>query len=134
MIARVSKVRGKTAELKPRESIDLAEVGELKGASTLGRQEETSLDHQRSNFILFALQGKVSIQENPFLKQIWFPDQGSTQTRELSPPELFGEQWRKLNRSQLRAVKEMLKESPDPRIVLVHGPPGKRPFITLGKL
>lgn len=134
MTARIKKVKGKTAELKLSESINRAEAGELTGAFTLGRPEATNLDHQRSNLILFALQGKASILENPFLKQIWFPDQCPSQTTELPSPELFGEQWKKLNRSQLKAVKEMLKESSDPRIVLVHGPPGKRPSITLFKL
>jgi hypothetical protein len=120
----VVRVKGKRAELKITESFDLEEAGEVKSAATQGKGEATTLDHQRSNLILFALQGKASILTNPLLKQIWFPDQCEPRNISLPAPELYGEEWKKLNRSQLKAVREMLKESPDPRIVLVHGPPG----------
>jgi hypothetical protein len=122
--ATVVKAKGKRAELKLTESIDLKEAGALISARTQGKEEATNLDHQRSNLILFALQGRASILKNPLLKQIWFPDQCEPRNISLPAPELYGEEWKKLNRSQLKAVRDMLKESPDPRIVLVHGPPG----------
>lgn len=125
VLAKVIKVKGKSAELKLAESIDLGEVGEIVKARTLGKEEETALDHQRSNIILFAIQrGRESILDNPFLQYIWFPERCDPQPS-LPTPTLYGERWKKLNRSQLRAVQEMLKESTHPRICLVHGPPGK---------
>jgi hypothetical protein len=94
------------------------------GAITLGKEEATNLDNQRSNFILFALQGKIRISDNSLLRQIWFPeDQPVTQPQDR--PILKGEEFRRLNNSQRRAVEDMLQDSADPRIVLVHGPPGE---------
>jgi hypothetical protein len=104
--ATVKKVKGRRAVIKFAESIDLEEAGELKHARTLGKEEATILDHQRSNLILFALQGKASILTNPLLKQIWFPDQCEPRNISLPAPELYGEEWKKLNRSQLKAVKD----------------------------
>lgn len=122
--ARVMKVKGRRAEVRPLQDLDLAEAGQFQVARTLGKEEATCLDHQRSNFILFALQGQASIRSNPILRQIWFPsDEPSSES--ISSPVLLGQQYTKLNRGQRAAVQEMMKESSDnTRIVLVHGPPG----------
>ncbi|PVF95895.1 hypothetical protein CPB86DRAFT_555029 [Serendipita vermifera] len=122
--AQTVKTKGKKTELKLTEKIDLKEAGQIVKAVTLGKEEATTLDHQRSNFILFALQGRVSIRDNPLLRYIWFPDTIPKASLLLERPLLHGEEFKKLNRSQKTAVNEMLVESPDPRIVLVHGPPG----------
>jgi regulator of nonsense transcripts 1 len=122
--AKIKKVKGKSTELKLTTSINLKAAGELKMAATLGKEEATSLDNQRSNFILFALQGKIRISDNPLLRQIWLPD--AQQVRQpQGPPVLKGKEFKRLNNSQMEAVEDMLKEGPEARIVLVHGPPGE---------
>lgn len=125
MVTEVKAVKGRDAELTLDESIDLEEVGEVISARTLGPAEATTLDHQRENFILAVLQGKIHMRDNAFISQIWFPPKGSTQPRPpLAKPELLGTEVEKLNSSQKKAVEEMLTVSDEPRIVLVHGPPG----------
>lgn len=123
MVAKIGRVKGKNAELLLKESVDLKELGNVVSARTLGQAEPTTLDHQRENLLSFILQGRVLMRENPFMSRIWFPEETSI----VDPgtiPELLGPEIEKLNMSQLQAVKEMLTESKDPRIVLVHGPPG----------
>lgn len=116
-------MKGKTAELILSQSIDLDTVGPFKNAKTLGKEDATSLDNQRSNFIMFALQGKAAISDNPLLSRIWFPSPQQTSLG-LPPPNLVGAECERLNNSQREAVEEMMKESDEVRIVLVHGPPG----------
>jgi len=105
----------------------LETAGQFVKAVTLGKEEATTLDNQRSNIILFALQGKVRISDNPLLRQIWFPDDQPVK-QSLEPPVLKGEEFKRLNNSQRNAVEDMLQDSVDPRIVLVHGPPGELGF------
>ncbi|KAG8830151.1 hypothetical protein FRC17_005343 [Serendipita sp. 399] len=124
VMAKLKKAKGKRAELILSESIDLKTAGEVQYARTMGKEEATILDNQRSNFILFALQGRVAVQGNQLLRQIWFPTTHKPSPVEPTLPELVGEEFKRLNRRQKRAVEEMMKEGPDPRIVLVHGPPG----------
>ncbi|KAG8829690.1 hypothetical protein FRC17_006185, partial [Serendipita sp. 399] len=124
VMAKLKKSKGKRAELILSESIDLKTAGEVQYARTMGKEEATILDNQRSNFILFALQGRVAVQGNQLLRQIWFPTTHKPSPVEPTLPELVGEEFKRLNRRQKRAVEEMMKEGPDPRIVLVHGPPG----------
>jgi hypothetical protein len=123
--AKIKKVKGKRTELILPKSIDLETAGQLVKAATLGREEATVLDNQRSNFILFALQGKVRISDNPLLRQIWFPDDQPVK-RPQEPPVLKGEEFKRLNNSQREAVEDMLQDSDQARIVLVHGPPGEQ--------
>jgi hypothetical protein len=130
-LAKTMKQKGKKTELKLEEAINLEEAGQVLKAYTLGKEDATTLDHQRSNFILYALQGRVSIRDNPLLQYIWFPDTLSKAALPLEKPILHGEEYKKLNRSQKTAVNEMLVESPEPRIVLVHGPPGQSPLFTI---
>jgi len=111
--------------LKPIHNFDWKAAGKLLTAVTLGKEEETHLDHQRSNFILHALQGKIKILDNPLLRQIWFPEDVPV-NQPLPDPALKGVECSRLNNSQLEAVEDMLRDSADPRIVLVHGPPGEQ--------
>ncbi|KAG8844026.1 hypothetical protein FRC20_003655 [Serendipita sp. 405] len=122
--AKIGPVKGKKAKLLLSEPIDLKKAGEIQYARTMGKEEATTLDNQRSNFILFALQGRVSVQNNKLLQQIWFPESYMPSSIEPTLPELLGAEYQRLNRRQKRAVEEMMKEGPDPRIVLIHGPPG----------
>ncbi|KIM33489.1 hypothetical protein M408DRAFT_60908 [Serendipita vermifera MAFF 305830] len=121
--ARTKKVKGKNAELVLSQSVDLDKAGALLDAVTLGKEEATTLDNQRSNFILFALQGKAAVSDNPLLQNIWFPS-SEPAPRPIDPPTLKGTEYMRLNNSQKEAVEEMMQEGDKARIVLVHGPPG----------
>lgn len=123
--ARIKGVRGTEAELILTTPINLKEAGRVVKALTLGRPEANSLEHQKSNIILFALQGRFSLFQNPLLKQIWSPDPPEAIISNVATPELYGEEVKRLNESQTQAVLEMLKKDQQPRVVLIHGPPGK---------
>jgi hypothetical protein len=117
-------VKGTMAELMLTAPIDLDAAGKIVTALTLGRPEATALEHQKHNIVLFALQGEISLLQNPLLAQIWFPDRVEVVTSSVMTPELLGEEVRKLNESQTSAVVEMLKKDIQPRVILIHGPPG----------
>ncbi|KAL0065073.1 hypothetical protein AAF712_007909 [Marasmius tenuissimus] len=96
--------------------------------TSIGRDVPTRAEQQKGLIVLRTLQGKKGdIQENPWIKNIWFPPEG-----ELSWPEEWTTKTTlpstipdsSLNPSQTRAVEHMLSPANDHRIVVVRGPPG----------
>ncbi|OJT11526.1 ATP-dependent helicase upf1 [Trametes pubescens] len=95
--------------------------GNIKGVCVEGREELTSSELARDDFILRLLQGFLpSLVESPYIRMLWFateksPRHGPTTIPPL--PKTF-----KLNRSQEQVVGAMQAET-EP-LVIVHGPPG----------
>ncbi|KAK1236206.1 hypothetical protein PQX77_000550, partial [Marasmius sp. AFHP31] len=116
---------------------DMSSNASVTTITSIGRDAPTRAERQKGLMVLRTLQGKKGdIQENPWIKNIWFPT-----ADELSWPE----EWTttttlpstipdsSLNSSQTRVVEHMLSPSNDHRIVVVRGPPGSGKTSVIAK-
>jgi AAA domain len=122
--ARTRKVNGKSATL----SVAGAFRGtSIRSITTVGRECLTNAEDKRESIMLKALQGRILLDQNPFVHSIWLS------TRKLSwsgcpvtpvSPTLYFPSNRRLNVSQQKAVNAILSNADDHRVVLIQGPPG----------
>lgn len=125
---RTEHVEGKTVKLSIPGGIGNAKIRSLQ---TIGRESPTSAEILRTHCMLGALQQTIILSTHPFIKVMWFSignDKAKTlwkDTARLSGTPSFsfpGD--RKLNPSQLKAVKTSLSSEDSDRVILIHGPPG----------
>ncbi|KAF5359600.1 hypothetical protein D9756_003108 [Leucocoprinus leucothites] len=93
---------------------------------TEGRDDPTAAEALRTNTLLGVLKNQSTFLTLPFVKEIWFPDEGLTRSSKsvFNVPGLVNFKGRTLNRSQLEAVDAILSDEPNRRILLIQGPPG----------
>lgn len=94
----------------------------------MGRKDPTNAEGQRANIILMALQRKIRLVQQPFVRSIWLPIKKMSWPAAMkfstleSPPIHFPH--RPLNPSQFCAVENILSTRNEDRITVIHGPPG----------
>jgi len=125
---KTQRVEGKTAKLVIPGGIGNSKIRSLQ---TIGRESPTSAEILKTHCMLEALQQTIILSTHPFINVMWFPignDMAKTpwkDTKRLSGTPSFsfpGD--RKLNASQLKAVKTSLSSENSDRVILIHGPPG----------
>ena len=125
---RTKHVEGKTVKLSIPGGIGDTKIRSL---HTIGRESPTSAEILRTHCMLGALQQTIMLSTHPFINVMWFPignDKAKTlwkDTPRLSGTPSFsfpGD--RKLNASQIKAVKTSLSSENSNRVILIHGPPG----------
>jgi hypothetical protein len=100
--------------------------------TTYGREGLTKSEAQREATLLRILQGdKGGFSANPWVQNIWFPSDTPKWPApwaviiKANPEPFEVDPDRPLNDSQQLAVKHMLSQEDEDRIVLIQGPPGK---------
>lgn len=104
--------------------------GQFSGSSiasvtTVGREDPTQAEASRSDIVLMALQGRISILKHSFTKRIWLPNEALSWADSpafRSPISIRSS--RPLNPSQTKAVNLILSTNDADRVGLIHGPPG----------
>lgn len=124
-------VIGKTDDkAKGRDAILKANGISLEGKTivsivTVGADNDTAAERQKSLHVLRALQGQVDLFESPFQKYIWCPVDTFTWPESFESsdevPETTAPQ---LNDSQHRSVHDMLLNTNAARVTVIQGPPG----------
>lgn len=94
--------------------------------TTVGRGDPTQAEASRSDIVLMALQGRISISKHSFTKRIWLPKEALSwdDTPAFGTPVSYIQSSRPLNPSQTKAVKKILSTKNSDRVALIHGPPG----------
>ncbi|KAI0775212.1 P-loop containing nucleoside triphosphate hydrolase protein [Trametes elegans] len=101
----------------------------VKSIVTQGRDGPTLAESQRANIVRQALQGKVDLLDNPFLRYIFKRGDGDFAWPETFPtsdttPPIIQVSTRSLNSSQQCAVEHMLTNADGDRVNIIQGPPG----------
>ena len=133
-------VIGKSGNVMTDGNLELGKV--ITSVTSIGRDDPTTAEAQRSATILRILQGTEKLlDESPWIQNIWFPnDDGllvwpkewsekpkkpsKPPTVQKSPPASTPTSAPLLNPSQQKAVNYMLSSIDDNRIILIQGPPG----------
>ena len=125
---RTQHVEGKTVKLSIPGAIGNTTIRSLQ---TIGRVSPTSAEILRTHCMLGALQQTIILSTHPFINVMWFPtgnDKAKALWKDtpkpLGTPSLYFPGDRKLNASQLKAVKTSLSSENSDRVILIHGPPG----------
>ncbi|KAL1940365.1 hypothetical protein VTO73DRAFT_8937 [Trametes versicolor] len=94
--------------------------GKIERIRVVGREELTSSEIARDEFILLLLQGTLpSLVDSPFIRMLWFPTEKAPRGYRLSSIPPLGPQFAQLNPSQNQVVAAMLAQ--DEPLVVVHG-------------
>ena len=123
---RTKHVQGKTVKLSIAGGIGNTKIQSL---HTIGRESPTSAEILRTHCMLEALQQTIMLSTHPFINVMWFPNVNAKAlwkdtTRLSGTPSISFPGDRKLNASQLKAVKISLSSKNSDRVILIHGPPG----------
>jgi regulator of nonsense transcripts 1 len=115
-IGRARHAEGKTTTIKLN---DRSFSGDVQKVRVIGRQELTSAEKSRDEFMLHVLQGQKTLRNSTFIRRLWFPSHRKHRSgnRTQNPPALS--YISDLNQSQNEAVSAMVSES-EP-LVIVHG-------------
>lgn len=118
----VKNVKGRSAKVSLNTCI---EQGASISISTLGRDDPTNAEMDRTEVVLTCLQRANNLFKQDFAARIFlgrkFPPSSS---RSNSKPEVYFPTDRQLNPSQTLAVKSILSNSSSDRVCLIQGPPG----------
>lgn len=94
--------------------------GKIERIRVVGREELTSWEIARDEFILLLLQGTLpSLVYSPFIRMLWFPTEKAPRGHRLPLISPLGPQFAQLNPSQNQVVAAMLAQ--DEPLVVVHG-------------
>ncbi|KAH9482282.1 ATP-dependent helicase upf1 [Psilocybe cubensis] len=98
----------------------------IKSVETVGREDPTPAEIQRTEFMLSVLQNPVILSQNPFIGAIWGLPKTSWKKNSatLVTPGIYFPSKRQLNESQSVAVNFILSSKTSDRVILIHGPPG----------
>ena len=125
----VAAVHGRTASILTNQPIPNKAVHAI---TTIGKESSTNAECQKANIILNALQGRISLFQNPIVCHIWFPGNEKINSQATG----LRSHWRQLstvaipqalNPSQGRAIESMLRpclENDNVQVTVVQGPPG----------
>ncbi|KAG1869568.1 hypothetical protein F4604DRAFT_1655584, partial [Suillus subluteus] len=130
----VTRSQGRIAKLATTNSLSF--VGKTVGSiKIVGRDDPTQAETQRAQKVLEILQGLIDLKhDNPWVQLVFF----SSPRDDFQWPSAWTEEAndagivkfradrvaRPLNRSQTKAVKQMLQQSNDGRLTVIQGPPG----------
>ena len=130
----IGPVIGKSGNVRTDGSLELGKI--ITSVTSIGRDDPTTAEAQRSATILRILQGTEKLDKSPWIQNIWLPnDHGLlvwpkewSEKPNLNLPRPSTVQKspsaHKLNPSQQKAVNYMLSANDDNRIILIQGPPG----------
>lgn len=126
-------VKGKRAVITGKATVSgRAATVSLKGAfkgetihsvTTVGREEPTNAEAQRSMILLKSLQRSITLWKQPLVRRVWFPPDSSSprssQPTSTSKPLYFPS--RTPNSSQVQAIEAILSDHAQEQVVLIHG-------------
>ncbi|KAF7980215.1 hypothetical protein HWV62_39321 [Athelia sp. TMB] len=120
-VGRAKGALGKTTEIVLNNGRSIS--GAIESVRTIGREDLTTSERARDEYILLALRGERTTQESPFIEYLWF----SPPKMEIQAPSLYTISMSpsiasSLNESQKGVIKAMLDDSVP--LVIAHGPPG----------
>ncbi|KAI0956190.1 hypothetical protein AcV7_006651 [Taiwanofungus camphoratus] len=124
-----ARVNGRSATISVDGSISTA--SKICNVYTIGREEPTTAEEERTDIVLCELLCKSQLLEQPIVRRIFFPSNISASSqakarrsglRDVAPEIHFPA--RPLNDSQAAAVRRILSTREDDQVCLVHGPPG----------
>ncbi|KDQ11284.1 hypothetical protein BOTBODRAFT_114634 [Botryobasidium botryosum FD-172 SS1] len=104
-------------------------MGKIAKIKVVGREKGTPAEGARNEFVLLLLQGKISLEDSPFIRRIYFPTREDIEEAKLPPTALeTGDRSLLpkdsiLNESQARVTCALLTPDSFPAI-LTQGPPG----------
>jgi hypothetical protein len=101
--------------------------GNILSVTTWGKASLTAAETSREDVVLQALQGRITLTENPFFCSIWIPSfhiSWPPLARKVSTKPLVNCLDIALNNSQDLAVRRILSEADNERAMLIQGPPG----------
>lgn len=106
-----------------------ASVGStLRSAVTIGKDPLTLAETERQKIVRATFLSRVSLDESPFFRAIWFPERTwswKTAPKLHTLPTLAARtSFRELNSYQETVVQTVLSSAPRDRVCLVQGPPG----------
>jgi regulator of nonsense transcripts 1 len=122
---RAIQVRGKTAKISVSKKVD---GGAIRSITTVGKEDLTCAEKQRSLIVLDAFQGSAYLLSSPFVQSIFFPPLPANKLKWpepfLGPTPTIDFPYRPLDDSQRKAVDFCLSMKKESRIGLIVGPPG----------
>jgi len=89
----------------------------------IGRPDSTNAEKAADEMLLFLLQGKATLRESSFIRDLWFPVPWRGKSRDQEPANELPV-FQDLNESQAKAARAMVSSSP--KLVVVHG---EYPFV-----
>ena len=113
------KAKGKTTNIRLKDQLP----NSLQFIRVISPPEPTSAEKAADELLLFLLQGKATLRESSFIRDLWF----SESQRGISPHQDSADKFpafQDLNESQAKAARAMVSSSP--RLVVVHG---EYPFV-----
>ncbi|OAX31364.1 hypothetical protein K503DRAFT_870658 [Rhizopogon vinicolor AM-OR11-026] len=147
---RAQHVEGRQAHINVKGTMNPRE--KIVSVTTVGKESLTAAESYREDVVRQALQGTVKLTEHPFFRSIWMPSFSISQTPLVQPvayPLIYypgGTSWLPpvlngftrppvfdppicypggtLNVSQNIAVRRIISEAYEDRVVLIQGPPG----------
>ena len=109
------KAQGKTTNIHLKNQFPNSR---LQSVRVIGRPEPTNAEKAADELLLFLLQGKATLRESLFIRDLWFPESQRRRPPHHGPaddsPVSQG-----LNESQAKAARAMISSSPE--LVVVHG-------------
>jgi len=113
------KAKGRTTKIHVKNQLP----DSLQSIRVIGRPEPTSSEKAADELLLLLLQGKATLRESLFIRDLWFPGSprgGSPHQEPADELPVF----QGLNESQAKAARAMISSSP--KFVVVHG---EYPFV-----
>jgi len=95
----------------------------LRSIRVISRPEPTSAEKAADELLLFLLQGKATLRESLFIRDLWFPKSWRRRSPHQEPSDKLPA-FQDLNESQAKAARAMVSLLPE--LVVVHG---EYPFV-----
>ena len=105
------KAKGKTTNIRSKNQLP----DSFQSIRVIGPPEPTSAEKAADELLLFLLQGKATLRESSFIRDLWFPESW----RGSSPHQNNFPVFQDLNESQAKAARAIISLSP--KLVVVHG-------------
>ena len=113
---RPTSTKGKTTTISTPQSLDPKRV---KKVTVIGREEATSAQRARNEFVFLVLLGELELHDSPFIQLLWFPrpDNVLKRRERIQGCQLAG--FTDMNDSQRGVISRMVAD--DAPLVIVHG-------------
>ncbi|GBE88386.1 predicted protein [Sparassis crispa] len=118
---RAVSVNGKSATIAVNSAV--AATAKIQSIYTIGREDPTPAEEERTRATLSILQGTSSLFQLPLVTKMFFPRSKTVKRAKQTIPVITLDK-RELNRSQAEAVVRINSTHDQDMICLVHGPPG----------
>ena len=110
------RAKGKTTKIRLKNQLPSS----LQSIRVIGHPEPTNAEKSADEMLLFLLQGKATLRESLFIRNLWFPGRRSRHQEPADELPIFQD----LNESQAKAARAIISSSPE--LVIVHG---EYPFV-----